>query len=217
MNSDYFLWLSPEQWAGVSALATALLVLLTGSYAWLTRQALKESRNSTDAAKESAAASTKAAEAAVAAAEALLRQAEAMERTELVNVMPMVQSIASSVDSRVRPPQFTVKTRNSGRGTAINITLRMFEGQLPGPAVVVRLPLDPGTASIQEEKLGYPTQGGNLRSPYLIEARYQNSQGREFASQTHPDGMVDYYLLVRDMPGGTPRYEELAKAPIVSP
>jgi hypothetical protein len=215
--NDAFLGLTEEQWVAVSALAMLILVVITGIYAWLTKRAVNEASRSADAAERSASASTSAAEAASTASLAALRQAEAMERAELVNTMPMVYSIASGVDRNAEPPQFTVKLGNSGRGTAINISLRIFEGSLPGPTVVVRLPLQPGEVGAQEEKLTYPSVTPNATSQYKIEALYQNNHGREFASQSHPDGRVDYYLVTRERPGSTARFEALVTAPLPAP
>jgi hypothetical protein len=217
MASERFLEMSPEQWAGVTALATVVLVVVTAGYAWLTHKAVKAAGRSADAAERSATASTRAAQAAEAAAGGALRQAEAMERAELVNTMPMVYAIVRGVDSNSDPPEFTVQIGNSGRGTAINVRLRMLEGQLPGPTIAVRQPILPASTSSQEEKLGYPVSGANLQSPYIVEALYQNNQGREFASQSHRDGRVGYYLVARDSPGSTPRYEPLIEAPLPGP
>jgi hypothetical protein len=65
--------------------------------------------------------------------------------------------------------------------------------KLAGQTVVIHYPLMPGATSLGPRSLLIRCLEGNLQSPYVIEALYQNNAGREFAFQSHKDGRVDYY------------------------
>lgn len=98
-----------------------------------------------------------------------------MERQQArreIEMMPLVWARRTGFNSRDRTA--TVQIGNASRPAALNMTLRIYQGQLPGPPVTVGQPIIDDLHP-QEEQVQYPADNATQHDDYIIEARYETS------------------------------------------
>lgn len=191
-------WVGSDTWNALASMATLGLVVLT---AWYAKETRKTANAAEDAAKESAESSktaVKAADAAAATAEATQRQADSLERDEIRRTMPVIHARAEGV-ARAGPggpPQLLrVAVTNLGQGSALNISLNVAVGHMMGEPTPLQVALSPGDET-RIGKLEIPVDDPEY--PVKIEARYQDSVGRRYATQTDKGGNVNAYRVEED-------------------
>lgn len=197
--------------AWVQAGATLVLVGLTWWYARSASNTLSEAKNTAEATTEAAKASAKAAESAE-------RQVALMERQQArreIEMMPMIWARRTGFDQNTSTA--SVQLGNASGSAALEVTLRIYHGRLPGPPLVVTQPVT-GDPHPQEEKLQYPATGATRDDDYKIEARYRDRYGNRWAVQCPNTSGPNYFRIEGGEDGGTPRFVPIAPpVPLLPP
>ena len=172
----------------VTGAGTVVLGGVTYWYARLTRR-------TAIAAEASATAAAAAAGAAQKAADAAERQAAAAERAEMLASMPLPWAIWKPVGEE-GGSDYSVQLGNASGGTAINVTLRIWHGPLPGPQIEIHEPLPAGPAKPLARFVVAPGRRSELGTGlFSLQIRYQDRQGRNYLAVSKANGSWDYALV----------------------